>query len=92
MDFAIFLQEHVCQKDLVYMKMNVEGAEYSVVKHLIQRNPLCLVDHLDIYWHQWIYPSVRKKEKGSRLIDLARLCFDVICGSESHVWSVRDDA
>jgi hypothetical protein len=51
LDFGAFLSERVaCPKqDTVYLKMNIEGAEFVVMKDLIRRILICLFNHVDIY-------------------------------------------
>jgi len=50
-DFASFVARTVCPQDHVVVKMNIEGAEFAVVPHLIDKGLLCLIDDLDFYWH-----------------------------------------
>ena len=39
------------EKDHVFVKMDIEGAEYTVLEHLINSTALCRIDELAIEWH-----------------------------------------
>lgn len=50
-DIARVLFQYVQPDDYVFMKMDIEGAEYDVIPHLIDTGALCLIDELAIEWH-----------------------------------------
>lgn len=88
-DFAEFVKENVCQEDLVYMKMNIEAAEFVVVKHLMREGLLCYIDHVDMYWHPSFMPTENEKQEAQRFVDLAKSYFDIMCDTDLHVWSIH---
>lgn len=57
-DLAKFMKDNFKEEDEVWMKMNIEGAEYVVLPHLKQTGALDLVDRLYIKWHLKKIPSV----------------------------------
>ena len=50
-DMARVLFENILPDDFVFMKMDIEGAEYEVLQHLIDTGALCLIDELAVEWH-----------------------------------------
>lgn len=50
-DTALFLTEHVRPRDYVILKLDIEGAEYHVVPHLIETGAITLINELYIEWH-----------------------------------------
>ncbi len=88
-DFAVFMKENVCPDDLVYMKMNIEAAEFVVVKHLMREGLLCYIDHVDMYWHPSFMSTENEKQEARRFIELTKSYFDIMCDTKLHVWSIH---
>jgi hypothetical protein len=88
-DFAAFMKENVCPDDLVYMKMNIEAAEFVVVKHLMREGLLCYIDHVDMYWHPSFISTENEKQEARRFIELTKSYFDIMCDTKLHVWSIH---
>jgi len=63
-DFAQWLHTHarplIGQRKSVFMKLDVEGAEFDILPHLLVRGSLCLVDHILIEWHVNAMPAERR--------------------------------
>ena len=67
-DFAAYLQRTVRPMERVYMKMDIEGAEYEVLPRLVMTGALCLVHDLHVEWHMArINASRRLASLGLRL-------------------------
>tara|TARA_B110001452_G_C15235819_1_gene427872 strand:+ start:1821 stop:2726 length:906 start_codon:yes stop_codon:yes gene_type:complete len=67
-DLAQWLQNRFCAADLVVMKLDVEGAEYELLEHLVERGAMGLVDWLAVEWHL----GQRAPRKGSKREQLER--------------------
>lgn len=65
-DFAKFLQENVNKNDYCIIKMDVEGAEYDIIKWMWYKNCLDLIDIIKIEWHD------RPMEYSDRMTDLLK--------------------
>lgn len=50
-DIARWLKERFCAADQVYVKMDIEGAEFEVLEHLLDRGAAVLLDNMSIEWH-----------------------------------------
>lgn len=50
-DFAAFMHRKVHPSDLVFMKVDVEVAEFTLLPHLLAHGALCSVDLMLIEWH-----------------------------------------
>ena len=50
-DFARWLAARYCEADHVHVKMDIEGAEWEVLEHLLRVRKVGLVDVLAIEWH-----------------------------------------
>jgi len=50
-DFAEFLSLTVCDALHVHVKMDIEGAEFDVLEHLIATGTAGMIDKLTIEWH-----------------------------------------
>ena len=52
-DIAQFILDlKVRPEDFVVMKMDIESQEYIIMRHLLQKGLLCLIDELYIEWHR----------------------------------------
>eukprot|EP01001_Neometanema_parovale_P007511 NODE_3810_length_1159_cov_102.952703_g3623_i0.p1 GENE.NODE_3810_length_1159_cov_102.952703_g3623_i0~~NODE_3810_length_1159_cov_102.952703_g3623_i0.p1 ORF type:complete len:120 (+),score=2.82 NODE_3810_length_1159_cov_102.952703_g3623_i0:761-1120(+) len=64
-DIARYLQENFQLNDFVVCKMDIEGAEYSVIPRLLQTDAVRLVDELFLECHYWelsMLPTVRTRQ------------------------------
>ena len=50
-DFAFWLASRFCREDIVDLKMDIEGAEFEVLEHLLRTGRANLIDTLQIEWH-----------------------------------------
>lgn len=50
-DLNRFMLEHFSEKDNIALKLDVEGAEYSILPHIIKGGAIKLVSKLYIEWH-----------------------------------------
>lgn len=69
-DFSSWLKSNFYFEDKIILRMDIEGAEYEVLRHMIDTKAINLIDHLIIeFHHQKInYPL----EKHNQLIDELR--------------------
>eukprot|EP00997_Jenningsia_sp_PLL12_P005525 NODE_2148_length_977_cov_11.340517_g1762_i0.p1 GENE.NODE_2148_length_977_cov_11.340517_g1762_i0~~NODE_2148_length_977_cov_11.340517_g1762_i0.p1 ORF type:complete len:320 (-),score=93.03 NODE_2148_length_977_cov_11.340517_g1762_i0:18-947(-) len=51
-DLVAWMRRHLCAKDKVYMKMDVEGAEYMLIDAMMTAGVQCLVDEYFIEFHK----------------------------------------
>jgi FkbM family methyltransferase len=76
-DTARWLREHVRDEDEVIVKMDIEGAEYQVLRHLLDSGDLHLIDELRCEFHVGRFPAfeevhhrlVREVASHTRLVD-----------------------
>lgn len=59
-DFAQFLQKFE-DYDKVVVKMDIEGAEYDVLRHLINQNVVHIIDDLYVEFHEWFVKGESKQ-------------------------------
>lgn len=50
-NFSKFLLQNFKEEDYVVVKMDIEGAEYEVIPHLVETGAYKLVDVLMVEWH-----------------------------------------
>jgi FkbM family methyltransferase len=53
-DFSEWMRSNVQKSDLVWLKMNIEGAEYEVLRKMTVDGTICLVDRLYIFYHDYV--------------------------------------
>jgi len=78
--------------DILYLKMNVEGAEFSVIRHMIAQGTLCRLNHVDVYWHSHLIqqPEAERQRWKTIFIPMVRQYLDWICPeTQIHVWGVH---
>ena len=73
-DFADWLAKHLSRDDYVVCKMDVEGAEFDVLEHLLRTKQIDLIDVLLVEWHVSRFPNPWKLRYRRFLIKL-RLLF-----------------
>jgi len=61
-DLAQFMKDNFKEEDEIWLKMNIEGAEYVVIPHLKKEGALDLVDRAYIKWHIGKIPSIREED------------------------------
>jgi FkbM family methyltransferase len=54
-DFAAWLKEHVRFEDTVIVSMDIEGAEYDLMEHLITTNAIMWINHLFVEFHSDLF-------------------------------------
>ncbi len=58
LNFSDFLLRNFRAEDTVIMRVDIEGAEYEVLKSLIVTGAARLVDYIDVEWHAMLSPSL----------------------------------
>ena len=75
--------------NVLLVKIDVEGAEYSLVEHLLSRHALCRVTHLHIEWHRDSAPPTEQEQSkvggGLRATLEQRLRAECDGGGPSHI-------
>ena len=75
--------------NVLLVKIDVEGAEYSLVEHLLSRHALCRVTHLHIEWHRNSAPPTEQEQSkvggGLRATLEQRLRTECDGGGPSHI-------
>jgi FkbM family methyltransferase len=57
-NFSNFLKNNFNISDYIICKMDIEGAEYQVLNHLIETNTISLIKEIYIEWHQRLVPNI----------------------------------
>lgn len=65
-DFSKFVKSLCLPEDRVYVKMDIEGAEFAVLDKMIKDKSILLVDEIFIEWHERL---IRKKVNRQIYID-----------------------
>lgn len=60
-NFSRWLLMNTLPRDFVVVKMDVEGAEYVLVPHMVEMSAWTVVDHLLIEWHGIDLPEEDKE-------------------------------
>lgn len=63
-DTAQWLREHVFDDDHVIAKMDIEGAEYQVLRHLLDSGDISLIDELRCEFHVGRFPDFEEVHQG----------------------------
>ena len=50
-DFARFLRERYCVKDNVLLKLDIEGAEFELLEHVLADGAAPILDTVVVEWH-----------------------------------------
>ncbi len=58
LNFSDFLARNFRPEDTVVMRIDIEGAEYEVLKSMIVSGTARLVDYIDVEWHAMLSPSL----------------------------------
>jgi len=56
--------------DFIVMKMNIEGAEYRVLRNMLSDGTLAMIDKLYVSWHFRKIPSISKKQHKKLVEDI----------------------
>lgn len=88
-DVAAFLQRTVVEEDFVVVKMDVEGAEYSVVPHLLRSGVARLIDEMFLEVHTEINSCCKPpRDAGRHFADAMLLVAKLrAAGIYAHPWS-----
>lgn len=65
-DFASWLRTRYCKADFVFVKMDIEGAEFDVMEHVIKSGAVGLIDQIALEWHAHKYPMPEKEKLNKR--------------------------
>lgn len=77
-DFSDWLTINVSQDDHVVCKMDVEGAEFDVLEHLLKTRKMNLIDVLLVEWHPSRFPNPWKLRYRRFLIKMRLLFLPII--------------
>ncbi|MDX0413862.1 FkbM family methyltransferase [Sinorhizobium medicae] len=65
-DFSEWLRNLVGPGDTVTVKMDIEGAEYQVLQHLLETGAIDLIDELRCEFHQDRFPISKQRDQRIR--------------------------
>lgn len=71
LDFNEWLERNIRPNDFVMMKMNIEGAEFPVLKHMQEKGTLKLIHKMWIWFHGYALPP-GEKTTGQFVEDLTK--------------------
>lgn len=83
LDLSRWLTQMVKPDDRVFLKLNIEGAEYPVLNKMIEQGTIALIGELAVEWHFGKIPL--KRSKHQRLVQRlksAKVNFRAICGTD----------
>ncbi len=72
-DCVEFMQEHDIKK-IHLMKLNVEGAEYDILEHLIAHEKIGFIDDLQIQFHDFIDNAAGRRKNIRKLLSKTHQC------------------
>ena len=67
-DIANFILKNFLPNDFVVVKMDIEGAEWDVVPHIVKMNAGINIDYLLIEWH-WYHATEAQKNQHKQLVE-----------------------
>lgn len=69
-DFSNYLLKEFNKDDLIILKMDIEGAEYSVLEKMIKDSSADFINEIYVEWHSRFFPNRDEyKEKEYSIID-----------------------
>lgn len=75
-NFSDWLMRNISITDYVILKMNIEGAEYMVLKHLIATKAIIKIHELFVYWHVNKIKSIEDNVHKTLVKDLEKIFGD----------------
>ena len=71
-DLSKWITENFSKNDIIVLKMDIEGAEYTVLPKLIEDGTASYINRAFIEWHDWVMPDYSKnnEELQKQLIDM----------------------
>ncbi len=77
-NFGQWLRKNFKRRDIIYVKLDIEGAEYTILDKMLQDGSIQYIDKLYVEFHSFIMEDV-SKEKDKELIDqIERLGISVV--------------
>ena len=74
LNFSDFLVRNFGREDTVIMRIDIEGAEYEVLKSLIVTGTARLLDYIDVEWHAMLSPTLHHLKQVSVPVVPANRC------------------
>lgn len=62
LDFAKWLNENIGSNTFVFVKMDIEGAEYDVIDHLINTGAIDHINVIAVEWHAHKFPEPQRSQ------------------------------
>ena len=60
-DFSKWIKENFDKEDFIHLKMDIEGAEYQVLRKMVDDDSISFINELDVEFH-WEAIQLPKKE------------------------------
>lgn len=79
-DFSKFVSNLPCDANII-CKMDIEGSEFSVLRHMIQENTITKIKELYVEFHERFMPSESPETKQKLISDISNL------GVKIHNWT-----
>ena len=61
LDLSQWIKDNFNEGDLIAMKMDIEGAEYTVLPKMIKDGTIKYINYAFIEWHDWFLPEYKSK-------------------------------
>eukprot|EP00747_Dinoflagellata_sp_TGD_P008846 gnl/TRDRNA2_/TRDRNA2_118452_c1_seq2.p1 gnl/TRDRNA2_/TRDRNA2_118452_c1~~gnl/TRDRNA2_/TRDRNA2_118452_c1_seq2.p1 ORF type:complete len:169 (+),score=12.84 gnl/TRDRNA2_/TRDRNA2_118452_c1_seq2:48-554(+) len=78
MDLARWMKQNFEQHDIIWMSLDIEGAEYEIIRHLIVNGVACWIDRLIFEGHAMYFREMHK----FRAVDVVLPWLLSACGVE----------
>lgn len=69
-DFSLWILNNFTKEDNLYLKMNIEGAEYQVLRKMFKDGSIDYLKKAHISFHQERYPNIVTEEEHKQVIEL----------------------
>ena len=68
-DFGAWIKNNFSKDDHIIVRMDIEGAEYEVLRHIVQDGSIEYIDRLLVEFHHRKYPELATEEEYAKLLD-----------------------
>ena len=84
-DFSKWIKDNFSYNSELFLYMNIEGAEYSILDKMIKENTLSNFLYAKIYFHWNRYPNITTKEEHNRIIKTVSEIIPIVVLGEGEI-------